>query len=422
MTVGIIMLVSFIVLLVISMPVGYAIGISAVLGLLAADMPSNVVASYCLSGTNSFTLLAIPLFVLSGNLMSKGSIAKRLLDFCECLIGPVTGGLAMVCTVTCMFFAAVSGSAVATTAAVGSFLIPRMEKKGYDKGFAGAITASAGSIGVIIPPSIPFVLYGCVAQVSIGSLFIAGVLPGIMMGVALMIVSYIYCRKNGWKGDERRSSGKELLHSFQDAVWAILMPFIILGGIYSGIFTPTECAAVACVYCLIISCFVYRDMKFKDVLLAMKDTVGIGCVALYLMGFSQIFGNVLSMERIPDMLARAILSLTTNRVLLLIIVNIFLLIVGCFLDNIPATIILTPILLPIVEKVGVSPISFGIIMTMNLAIGFVTPPYGIDLFMAMQVGNIKMGEMMKPVLYMILALLVVLLMITYIPSLTLCFI
>lgn len=411
----------FVVVLLLSMPVGYAIGISAVAGLLTAGMPTTVIPSYCLTGTNSFTLLALPLFVLSGNLMSTGSIARRLLDLCDCLLGWLTGGLAMVCTVTCMFFAAISGSAVATTAAVGSFLIPRMTNRGYDKGFAGAITASAGSIGVIIPPSIPFVLYGCVAQVSIGDLFLAGFLPGVMMGIALMIVSYLYCKKNGWKGEPRKYTAKDIWLSFKNAIWAILMPVIILGGIYSGVFTPTECAAVACIYCLIISCFVYRDLDLKGVIKAMKDTVGIGCVALYLMGFSQVFANVLALERIPEMLASAILSITSNRILLLLLINVFLLVIGCFIDNIPATIILTPILLPIAKSAGVDPVSFGIIMTMNLAIGFVTPPYGIDLFMAMQVGNIKMGEMLKPVLYMIGGLLVVLLAITYIPALTLCF-
>ncbi|MEM5769564.1 MAG: TRAP transporter large permease, partial [Bacillota bacterium] len=366
-------------------------------------------------------LLALPLFVLSGNLMSTGSIARRLLDLCDCLLGWLTGGLAMVCTVTCMFFAAISGSAVATTCAVGTFLIPRMTNRGYDKGFAGAITASAGSIGVIIPPSIPFVLYGCVAKVSIGDLFVAGFLPGIMMGAALMITSYFYCKKNGWKGEPGKYTAEDTWNCFKDAFWAILMPVIILGGIYSGIFTPTECAGVACVYCLVVSCFVYRDLDLKGVLKAMKDTVGIGCVALYLMGFSQVFANVLALERIPELLANAVLGITSNRILLLLIINVFLLIIGCFIDNIPATIILTPILLPIAKSAGVDPVSFGIIMTMNLAIGFITPPYGIDLFMAMQVGGIKMGEMLKPVLYMIGALLVVLLSITYIPALTLCF-
>ena len=412
---------SFIILLVLSIPVGYAIGISAVLGLLTTGMPVSVIPSYCITGTDSFTLLALPLFVLSGNLMSNGSIARRLLDLCDCLLGWLTGGLAMVCTVTCMFFAAISGSAVATTCAVGTFLIPRMVKQGYDKGFAGAITASAGSIGVIIPPSIPFVLYGCVAQVSIGDLFVAGFLPGIMMGIALMIVSYFYCKSKGWKGEPNKYTAHDTWIAFKNAIWAILMPVIILGGIYTGIFTPTEVAALACVYCLLISCFVYRDLDFKGVLKAMKDTVGIGCVALYLMGFSQVFSSVLALERIPELLANAILSLTDNSFILLLLINVFLLIVGCFIDNIPATIILTPILLPIAESAGVDPISFGIIMTMNLAIGFVTPPYGIDLFMAMQVGGIKMGEMLRPVLFMILGLLVVLLSITYIPALTLCF-
>lgn len=419
--IGAVIFISFIVLLLISMPVGYAIGISAVLGVLVSGMPVSVIPSYCLTGTDSFTLLALPLFVLSGNLMSTGSIARRLLDLCDCLLGWLTGGLAMVCTVTCMFFAAISGSAVATTCAVGTFLIPRMTNRGYDKGFAGAITASAGSIGVIIPPSIPFVLYGCVAKVSIGDLFVAGFLPGIMMGAALMITSYFYCKKNGWKGEPGKYTVEDTWNCFKDAFWAILMPVIILGGIYSGIFTPTECAGVACVYCLVVSCFVYRDLDLKGVLKAMKDTVGIGCVALYLMGFSQVFANVLALERIPELLANAVLGITSNRILLLLIINVFLLIIGCFIDNIPATIILTPILLPIAKSAGVDPVSFGIIMTMNLAIGFITPPYGIDLFMAMQVGGIKMGEMLKPVLYMIGALLVVLLSITYIPALTLCF-
>ena len=314
---------SFIVLLLLSVPIGYAIGISAMLGLIYSDIPLATISNYCIVGTDSFALMAIPLFVMAGNLMANGGIARRLLDVANAFLGYIRGGLAIVTTLTCMFFAAVSGSAVATTTAMGTFMIPAMTDKGYDKPFAGSVCAAAGSIGVIIPPSIPFVLFGCVAQVSIADLFIAGIIPGLLMGLVLSIVCYIYCRVKGYSGSGVLPSVKGILKSMGSAIWALLMPVIILGGIYSGAVTPTESAGIAVIYCLFVDMFIYREIKIKELVEAMKSTIGIGCVALYLMGFSQVFGTYLTIAQIPSTLTSFITGHDFSPFVLLLVINVF---------------------------------------------------------------------------------------------------
>ncbi|SET75458.1 C4-dicarboxylate transporter, DctM subunit [[Clostridium] aminophilum] len=414
---------SFVVLLMLTVPIGYAIGISSLIAIYYfSDIPLMIIAQKCITGVDSFPLLAIPFFMLAGNLMSSGGIAKRLVNFFDALIGHVTGGLGMVTIVVCMFFAAISGSAVATVSAVGAFMIPQMVAHGYNKAFCAALTAAAGTIGVIIPPSIPFVIYGVVSGTSITDIFTAGFLPGILMGAALMIVCYLVSKKNGYRGKEHASSPKEIWAAFREAVWAILSPVIILGGIYSGFFTPTEAAVVSVVYSFVVGVFVYRELDVKGAYQSFRDAIVVNGATTFMVGFSTVFAAFLTMAQIPRMIADAILGFTGNGILILLIINLLLIIVGMFIDNIPATIILTPILLPICQGVGMHPVTFGIMLTMNLAIGFCSPPYGINLFVATAISDVPLEAIVKQIAKPLMALILVLLAVTYVPFLTTMFI
>jgi len=401
-------------LIFISVPIGMAIGIATLMVMVIfTDIPLLLIAQNSFAGVDSFPLLAVPFFILAGTLMSTGGVARRLLDFASTCVSAVTGGLGMVTTMACMFFAAISGSAIATTSAIGSFMIPEMEAKGYDKRFSAALAASAGTIGIIIPPSIPLVIYGVVASESIGDLFIAGFIPGILMGLCLMVAVYLLSKRDGFKGTGHWPTGKEVWISFKKAFWALMAPVVVLGGIYGGIFTPTEAAVVAVVYSMFIGAFVYKEMTWKGTYQAFYDAILVNGVVTYMIGLSMAFANLLSMEQVPAHIASVLLGVTDNPILLLLLINVFLLLVGCLMDNIPATIILTPILLPIVTELGMSPIQFGIMLTMNLAIGFVTPPYGPNLFVASAVAKIPMMNMMCYAKWMLLALFVALGITTY---------
>ena len=409
----------FLILLMLSVPIGYAIGMVTLVTMLEfTSMPTLMIAQNSIAGVDSFPLLAIPFFMLAGNLMSGGGIAKRLVDFFECFIGHITGGLGMVTIVVCMFFAAISGSAVATVSAVGAFMIPQMVEHGYSKPFSAALTAAAGTIGVIIPPSVPFVIYGVVSGASITNLFTAGFLPGVLMGVALMLVCYLVSKKRGYRGSTEKASFRKIVHTFRDAIWAILSPVIILGGIYSGKFTPTEAAVVSVVYSYLVGRFVYKELDAATTYKSLKDAIVINGATTFMVGLSTAFAALLTMEQIPLKIAAFITGISSNGIIILMMVNLFLLIVGMFIDNIPATIILTPILLPICKKFGMSPVTFGIMLTMNLAIGFCTPPYGINLFVATAISKVKMEALSRELIFLIGALLAVLLSVTYIPAVT----
>ena len=410
---------SLVVALIINMPVGIAIGASSLCAILADGRISSLyIVQQLVTSADSFPLMAIPLFILAGELMGAGGVSKRLLNVCNVFLGRFTGGLATVTVVLCMFFAAVSGSGPATVAAIGSMVVPTMLEKGYSKSFTLALIATAGSICVIIPPSIPMVIYGVSTSTSISSMFMAGFVPGILIGLSLILMSYIYCKKNGWKGEEKRYTAKEKLAAVWDAKWAIINPIIILGGIYAGIFTPTEAAAVAAVYAFICGAFIYRELNLKDIF----STIGNACnttgTTMVIIGCATAFTRILTIEKIPGVITSTITGMTDNKVVILLLILVLLLIVGCFMDTTPAMMVLSPILLPIAVQFGVNPIHFGIIMVVSLAIGFITPPLGINLFVAARVGRSNLETVVSGIVKFIIIMIVDLLLITFIPAIS----
>lgn len=403
-----------------SIPIGITLGLSTAISMwLTSDIPIVMLAQKSATGLDSFPLLAIPFFILAGALMCNGGISKRLVNLADSLVGFITGGLAMVTILACMFFAAISGSGPATVSAIGSFMIPSMKERKYHGGFAAAITATAGTIGVIIPPSIPFVIYCVVAQASIGDMFIAGIIPGIIVGAALMLVSYITARKRGYLSSTERPNVKTVWKAFREAVWALIVPVIILGGIYGGVFTPTEAAVVAVVYSVIIGKFVYKELDGKILYECLRVSGLINGATEFMIGFSMAFASYLAMNQIPAQIAVWLTGISDSPLLLLLAINVFLLVLGCFVDNIAAVIILTPILLPVVQTIGVDPIHFGIIITVNLACGFITPPYGINLFVASAISGETIENISKEIIPPFLAMVACLLLFTYFPSISL---
>lgn len=414
---------SLIILTLLSVPIGVAIGVSSMFAVFFIDMiDMQVFIQKLFTSLDSFPLMAIPFFMFAGLLMSAGGISSRILTLANQLIGWMLGGLAMVTVVASAFFAALSGSGPSTVAAIGSFMIPEMKRKNYPTGFGAAITAAAGSIGVLIPPSIPFILYGVMSGTSIGDLFKAGIIPGLILALALMAVSYYKIKKADNVVDHSVTvSFKDLIKSIWNAKWALLAPVIVLGGIYAGIFTPTEAAVIAIVYTLIIGIFVYKSVNLEDIYNSLKDTITLTGTTMYMIGTSIIFAYVLSIERIPVQIAELITSQTDNKIIILLLINLLLLGVGAFVDTIPALAMLTPILLPIAVSIGVDPVHFGVIMVMNLAIGFVTPPFGVNLFIASSVGKTPLEYIIRNMIPIIFVMIIALLLVTYIPTLSLLF-
>ena len=404
-------------LMMIGSPIAVALGVATMVTMTATtNISLTTMSTACLSGLDSFPLMAIPFFMLAGNLMKSGGISRRILDFADAVVGWVTGSVGMVTVVASMFFAALSGSSPATVTAIGGITIPEMKEEGYDPAYATAITAAAGTIGVIIPPSIPFVIYGVAAQCSISDLFLAGIIPGILIGVVLMIVNYVTAKKHGF-GHTKKFHAGHLLRTLGDSIWALLVPVIILGGIYGGIFTPTESAVAAILYSIFVGVFIYHELYLKSILEAFKETALINGQTTFLVGISMAFARFLTMSQVPGTLAKGILGIS-NPIAILLVINLLLVVVGCFIDNISSTVILTPILLPIVAGIGMSPIQFGIVMTVNLAIGFITPPYGCNLFFASAISNVSVVDIAKKILPMIGVMLIVLMALTFIPALS----
>ena len=398
-------------LFLLKMPIGFSLMMSSILVMVLTGTGLEMVPKRLFTACDSFAFMAVPFFILAGTLMSQGGISRRLCNFINSVLGRFPGGLGLVSVVACMFFAAISGSSAATTAAIGGMMIPEMVKRKYDKDFSAAINAAGGTIGVIIPPSIPFVTYGVLTGCSISTLFMAGFMPGVLMGLALMVVVVIISVKKGYK-DTTKFSGREILKFFWDALLAMLMPVIVLGGIYTGKFTPTEAAVVAVVYGVIVGMFIYRNITPKSLMTILRDASASTAQVMILICAASLFGYVLTAHRIPDAIATFILGLSSNKWVILLLINLLLLIVGTFLDTTAAIIILVPILFPIINTIGVDPIHFGMILCVNLAVGFVTPPFGTCLFVACGVADTSLGAITKKILPFIAALLVVVALVT----------
>jgi len=403
-------------LFLLGVPITFSLGAASVVGLLLMDVPLMVIAQRLWTAVDTFTLVAVPLFILAGDLMSRGGISRRLVDFSQALVGHLTSGLAMVAVVACMFFAAVSGSAVADAAAIGGLLIPTMIANRYHPAFSASLISAAGTIGPIIPPSIPMVLYGAMTNTSIAMLFAGGFVPGILMGVSLMVYCYYVGKQRGYKGREHRAPVSEVFRGFMNALLAMLMPGIIIGGIISGVFTPTESGVVAVVYALLLGLFVYRELAWRDILPIFHQSALLTGKILFILGTASIFSWILTVQGIPQQVADAVTGMKLGWVGTLLLINLILLVVGTFIDTISALLIFTPILLPLAIAVGVDPIHFGIIIAVNLTIGMITPPVGVVLFVTTAIAKLSIREMMRDLTPMIAILVAVLALVTFWPG------
>lgn len=411
---------SFVLFLLVSVPIGIALGLATLVTMIySGSLPLPFLFKEMVTAVDSFPIMAVPFFILAGEIMGKGGISDRLFKVANSLVGNKTGGFAIATIITSMFFAAISGSGPATVAAIGGLMIPAMVKQNYDKRFATATVAAAGSIGVIIPPSIPMVIYGVVGNASIGDMFIAGIIPGLLVGLALIVWAYFYSKRMGYKGTSDKTSLKGIAKSTWNAKWALLIPIIILGGIYGGIFTPTEAAVVAVVYGLFAGMFLYRELKIKDLPKIFADSALTTATVLIIVGTATAFGRLLTIEQIPNQVAEMMLAVSSNEIVIILLITVLLLLVGCFMDTLAAIIILTPILLPIAYNLGFDPIHFGIIMVVNLAIGFITPPLGVNLFVGSGISGISIEALSKAILPYFVAMLITLLIITFIPQISL---
>ena len=408
----------FFVTLVLSAPIVFSLALSALALLWNKGMlVPQLVVQRMFAGIDSFPMMAIPFFMLAGALMHTGGISTRLVRFSNYLVGWIQGGLAHVAILASMFFAGITGSAVADATAIGSTLIPLMNKRGFPTLFSASVVAAAGVVGPIIPPSIPMVIYGVMAGVSIGALFMGGIIPGILIGLGLMVVAYVKAKRHGYPREAVRPTAREFLQATVSAFGAILMPLIILGGIFGGIFTATEAAAVATVYAFLMGKFVYRELQWSH-LPEILYRAGLNtAMILIIVGVANLVGYIMAVERIPLMVAELFLGITTNKYVMLLLINILLLIVGCFIDGASALIIFTPVLLPIIYKLGIDPIFFGVMMTVNLMIGTITPPVGLCLYVACGIADVRLDQISRTIIPFLLIEIAVLFLITYVPGL-----
>lgn len=404
-----------------TVPIGMCLGFATIVCMLQFTSFDTIIETQlAVTGLNSFTLLAIPFFILAGELMATGGISRRIVEMAHCFIHDVAGALAMITTFACTFFAAISGSGPATVSAIGQMMIPEMEKEGYDKAWATAITCCGGIIGVLIPPSIPFVLYGVMTGVSIKEIFTAGFIPGFLICAILCFYSYFSCKKYGYGVNisEDMYENKGMWETFKSSFAALLTPVIILGGIYSGIFTPTEAAVIANVWAIIAGKFIYKELTWKEFVTAVKNTCLTTSSCLFTIALATGFGYYLTTMQVPARFASFMLGVTGNKYVILAMILAFLLVIGCFMDNITSMTILTPVFIPILQSLNVNLTHFGVFMTVALAIGFVTPPYGANLFVASGITGLTVPQISKKIIPMIGVLILCLLLITYIPAIS----
>lgn len=415
-----IVLIIFFVLLFLQVPIAYAMGFACLSFIYQTGTVSTTAFGQAFyTSVDTFTLLAIPLFILTGALMENGGLARRLISFMESLVGQFTGGHAIATVVTCAFFGAISGSALATVAAIGGIMVPVMLENGYSKKFSYGLICASGCLGILIPPSLPMVLYSAATDVSIGALFMGGFGPGILLTVLLCVVAYFIAKKSGIKGNGVKFSIRNVLRTAKEAIWAIFIPVIILGGIYGGFFTPTEAAAVACVYSIFAGTVIYRELKWADLVKSIESTILSSSSIMIIVATATMFGRVMSLMQVPALITSTLQAATSSKIVMLLLVNALLLVVGCLMDTTPAIIILAPILLPLVTAYGVNSVHFGLIMVLNLAIGLCTPPVGANLFVASGLGDIPVNSVIRAVIPFLITMLITLVFVTYIPEITL---
>lgn len=403
-------------LLFLGMPIAISIGMCTAFALILNNIPISFIAQTAFTSLDSFTYLAIPMFIMAGFVMEKGGLSKRIVNFAASLVGRTSGGLGIVTVVACMFFAAISGSSPATVAAIGSMMVPSMIDKGYNRHFAGALTASAGSLGILIPPSIPMIIYAVTAGISIGDMFLAGFVPGFMIGIGLIAAVYIISKKRGYKGQEESFSISKVKSTFLDAKWALLTPIIILGGIYSGVFTATEAACITVIYTLIVSFFIHKEMKLSDLVPTVsRAALTTGCVIIIL-GFATAFARYLTISMIPQTIGKAILEFTDSPTIILLIFVALIMFTGLFIETAAQILIYTPLFLPILVQLGISPLHFGIILIVGTELALITPPVGVNLFVAKGITGSSMVQLSRAVIPFLLSMLLVQITLVFMPS------
>lgn len=405
-------------MLLIRVPLAFALGLVTIAALWVADIDTMIFAQRMVSGTQSFSLLAIPFFILAGDLMTAGGISRRLVGFADVLVRHRTGGLGMVAVLACAFFAALSGSAPATTAAIGVIMIPEMEKRGYSRAFATALAVAGGIIGPMLPPSIPMVVWGVMSETSISQLFLAGIVPGILLAAGLMMLSFLHACKHKIP-PQPRATGAEIWQAFNSAKWALMGPVVVLGGIYGGIVTPTEAAIVAAVFALVLGFGVYRELNFTNIVPVTRNSLKTMTMVMFIIALANGFGWIIAFEQIPRQVTGALEGFSDRPVIYLLLVNLMLLVIGCVMDNLAAMIILASFLVPIGEQLGMDPVQFGAMVAINFTIGMATPPFGYAIFVGAAISGLSIGQIARPLMPMLGVMIAVLLLVAFVPAVTL---
>ncbi|WP_154856174.1 TRAP transporter large permease [Cyclobacterium xiamenense] len=408
----------FLLLLILGFPIAFSLGIAAFSYLLFSDIPLMVIPQKMYAGIDVFVLLSIPGFILAGNLMNAGGITQRIIHFCNALLGHIRGGLGLANVGASMLFGGISGTAIADTASIGSVMIPAMKREGYDAPFSCAVTASSSTIGPIIPPSLPMIIAATLTGLSVGRLFVAGIVPGLLLGLGFLLTAYLIAVKKNYPKSDRKSM-VVIVKSFFQAFWALMMTLIILFGIIGGVFTPTEASIVAVIYAMGIGLWVYKDLTFKRIPEILLNSAKTTAALMVLVGFANLFAWIMTVEELPQQIASTLLQLTENKWLLLLLINLLLIVVGAFMETIAALLILFPVLLGVAVQVGVDPVQFAIIMVFNLVIGLTTPPVGVCLFVASSIGGVSLEKIARAGLPFLLVSLLVLALVTYVPAVSL---